>query len=264
MAAEGYRHTHNLKKYLLRLFVFAVVSHFAYTFCFGISPIPFRDSVLNQTSVIWPLFLAVVALYVCDDEKRAFPLKVWQKTLLILLLCALAFPSDWSCFPVLCTLHIDANRGNLKKQVLGMLAYLSMYVLVWCLCIDVVYGLLQFGVVLVWPLMHFYNGTRGKMPGGKWFFYFFYAGHLFLCGLLSSPSARLERLGRFIFPKGGVWGEPQLPPPARGAGVRRHRTPRPLPSRQNILPEIAHGFELKGALPAARPQRHAPRRAAGR
>ena len=101
-----------------------------------------------------------------------------------LLLCALAFPSDWSCFPVLCTLHIDANRGNLKKQVLGMLAYLSMYVLVWCLCIDVVYGLLQFGVVLVWPLMHFYNGTRGKMPGGKWFFYFFYAGHLFLCGLL--------------------------------------------------------------------------------
>ena len=184
MAAEGYRHTHNLKKYLLRLFVFAVVSHFAYAFCFGISPIPFRDSVLNQTSVIWPLFLAVVALYVCDDEKRAFPLKAWQKTLLILLLCALAFPSDWSCFPVLCTLHIDANRGDLKKQVLGMLAYLSMYVLVWCLCIDVVYGLLQFGVVLVWPLMHFYNGTRGKMPGGKWFFYFFYAGHLFLCGLL--------------------------------------------------------------------------------
>ena len=184
MAAEGYRHTHNLKKYLLRLFVFAVVSHFAYTFCFGISPIPFRDSVLNQTSVIWPLFLAVVALYVCDDEKRAFSLKAWQKTLLILLLCALAFPSDWSCFPVLCTLHIDANRGNLKKQVLGMLAYLSMYVLVWCLCIDVVYGLLQFGVVLVWPLMHFYNGTRGKIPGGKWFFYFFYAGHLFLCGLL--------------------------------------------------------------------------------
>ena len=94
MAAEGYRHTHNLKKYLLRLFVFAVVSHFAYTFCFGISPIPFRDSVLNQTSVIWPLFLAVVALYVCDDEKRAFPL-VWQKTLLILLLCAVCGGSAW-------------------------------------------------------------------------------------------------------------------------------------------------------------------------
>ena len=73
MAAEGYRHTHNLKKYLLRLFVFAVVSHFAYAFCFGISPIPFRDSVLNQTSVIWPLFLAVVALLRLRRRKARFP-----------------------------------------------------------------------------------------------------------------------------------------------------------------------------------------------
>ena len=29
-----------------------------------------------------------------------------------------------------------------------MLAYISMYVLVWCLCIDVVYGLLQFGIII--------------------------------------------------------------------------------------------------------------------
>ena len=184
MIAEGYTHTSNLKKYLQRLFVFAVLSHFAYNFCFGISFVPFRHSFLNQTSVIWALFCAALALYINDDQRRAFPLQSWQKTALLLVLCLLAFPSDWSCFPVLCTLHIYNNRGNLTKQVVGMTAYISMYVIVWCLCIDVVYGLLQFGVVLVWPLMRFYNGTRGKMPGGKWFFYFFYAGHLFLCGLL--------------------------------------------------------------------------------
>lgn len=184
MIAEGYHYTKNLKKYLERLFVFAVISHFAYTFCFGISWIPFRSSVLNQTSVIWALFCAALALYVNDNERRSFALTEWQKNLLILLLCLLAFPSDWSCFPVLCSLHIYNNRGNLRKQMLGMLVYISMYVLVWCLCIDVVYGLLQYGIILVWPFMYYYNGTRGNWKGMKWFFYWFYVGHLVLMGLL--------------------------------------------------------------------------------
>ena len=184
MIVEGYTHTRNLKKYLARLFVFAVLSHFAYNFCFGISFIPFRDSIFNQTSVMWALFLAVIGLYVQDDERRAFPLKEWQKLLLILLLCALAFPSDWSCFPVLCSIHIYRNRGNLTKQVLGMLCYISMYVIVWCLCIDVVYGLLQFGIIIVWPVMKLYNGQRGTWKGMKWFFYLFYVGHLVLLGIL--------------------------------------------------------------------------------
>ena len=56
MIAEGYQYTGNLKKYLTRLFVLAILSHFAYNFCFGISLVPFRDSFLNQTSVIWALF----------------------------------------------------------------------------------------------------------------------------------------------------------------------------------------------------------------
>ena len=72
MIAEGYQYTRNFKKYLLRLLVFSVLAHFAYNFCFGISLVPFRNSVLNQTSVIWALFCAAVALYVYDDEKRSF------------------------------------------------------------------------------------------------------------------------------------------------------------------------------------------------
>ena len=36
-----------------------------------------------------------------------------------------------------------------------MALYISMYVMVYCLCIDVVYGLLQFGIILVYPIMSF-------------------------------------------------------------------------------------------------------------
>lgn len=43
-----------------------------------------------------------------------------------------------------------------------MVLYISMYVIVYCLCIDVVYGLLQFGIILVYPIMSLYDGTRGK------------------------------------------------------------------------------------------------------
>lgn len=52
---EGYHYTHDVKKYTLRLFVLALVSHFAYNFCFGISFIPLKGGVFNQTSVAWSL-----------------------------------------------------------------------------------------------------------------------------------------------------------------------------------------------------------------
>ncbi|MBU9129217.1 hypothetical protein KTQ89_01100 [Holdemanella porci] len=44
--------------------------------------------------------------------------------------------------------------------------------------------MLQFGIVLVYPIMSLYDGTRGKSTFMKWFFYWFYVGHLVLCGLI--------------------------------------------------------------------------------
>ena len=37
---EGYYYTRNVKRYMLRMGIFAVISHFAYCFAFGINPIP--------------------------------------------------------------------------------------------------------------------------------------------------------------------------------------------------------------------------------
>ena len=54
--AEGFFYTKNFTKYLYRRFVFAIVSHFAYCFAFGINYIPCsQGNVFNQTSVMWPL-----------------------------------------------------------------------------------------------------------------------------------------------------------------------------------------------------------------
>lgn len=39
---EGYYYTRNVKKYMLRMGIFALISHFAYCFAFGINMIPLR------------------------------------------------------------------------------------------------------------------------------------------------------------------------------------------------------------------------------
>ncbi|HKM20746.1 MAG TPA: TraX family protein [Lachnospiraceae bacterium] len=182
MIVEGYRHTRDLKKYITRLFVFSFIAHFAYNFCFGIPFIPLQTSILNQTSVIWPLAWGVVALYINDKEKCN--LKQWQRILIMLGICAITFPSDWSCIAVLCIVAINQNYGNLKKQTLEMLIYVSFYAIVYAICVDVVYGVIQMLVVICVPFMMNYNGKRGTWKGMKWFFYVYYVGHLVVCGII--------------------------------------------------------------------------------
>jgi len=182
MVVEGYRHTRNLRKYITRLFIFAIISHFAYNFCFGIPFIPFQTTVFNQTSVIWSLAWGVVALYIHDDEKCK--LKPWVKVLLTIGICAITFPADWSCIAVLCIIGINKYYGNLKKQTREIIVYVAFYAAIYMICIDLIIGAIQMFVVICVPFMMNYNGQRGSWKGMKWFFYVFYAGHLVLCGLL--------------------------------------------------------------------------------
>lgn len=182
LIAEGYYYTRNLKKYIGRLFLFAVISHFAYNFAFGIPFVPFQTTIFNQTSVIWSLAWGVVALAITDD--KYFKLKAWQKHLAVAIICVITFCSDWSCIAVMAIIAIYANRGNLKKQVTGMMFWVAFYAMVYFLFIDKVYGILQLFVIICVPFMKQYNGERGKWKGMKWFFYFYYPAHLIICGII--------------------------------------------------------------------------------
>ena len=179
--AEGYHYTHDAKRYALRLLVFALVSHFAYNFAFGIPLLPFSGGqFLNQTSVMWSLFWGLCALMLFDDER----LPQWAKTVLFFAILAVSFCSDWSCIAVLCIVSFRQYRGNFKKQALALIVCTAMYAAVFCLAIDWRYGLLQMMVVLSLPFLKRYNGQRGKWRGMKWFFYLYYPLHLVVCGIL--------------------------------------------------------------------------------
>ena len=166
---EGFYYTKNLKKYILRLFLFAIISHFAYCFAFGINYIPFSSgNIFNQTSIMWSLAWSVVALYIIYKTN----LKEWQKWILIILINIITFSSDWSCIAVMSILSMYSNRGNLKKQIISM----SFWILI--------YGLITLGVLLVYPLLNVYNGKKGKLNWMKWFFYIYYPLHLIVIGIL--------------------------------------------------------------------------------
>lgn len=178
--AEGYHYTHDVKKYAVRLFALAAVSHFAYNFCFGMSFIPLTTTAFNQTGVVWSLAWGLVLLAVNDNEK----VKQWQKYILIMLVCVITFPSDWSCIATMAIFHIGTNRGNFKRQMAGMMLWTLMYAIVYFLFIDRVYAFIQLGTCLTIPLLWLYNGRKGSWKGMGKLFYVYYPAHLVVCGII--------------------------------------------------------------------------------
>ena len=187
--AEGYHYTKSFRRYALRLFALAVVSHFAYLYASSAyvdwrSFVPFyRGSLLNQTGVVWSLLGGLLMLRVNDMDWPAA-----RKAGCILLLCLLTFPADWSCIAALCILSIGANREDPRRQLAWCGFYVLLYVAVYCIWLDRLYGLLQLCVFLAVPLLRIYNGARGKNAAlsrvMKPLFYVYYPLHLFVLGLI--------------------------------------------------------------------------------
>ncbi|MDD2971347.1 MAG: TraX family protein [Lachnospiraceae bacterium] len=178
---EGYYYTRSVKKYMLRMFVFAVISHFAYCFAFGINPIPFSDGIFNQTSVIYPLFIAVAVLWLRNGNLN---MNKWLKEIIIFVLIWTAFPADWSSIAVLAIIDMYQKRGDLKGQIKAMLPWVFLYGVIAFFFVNQVYAMVLAGVIMVYPILNLYNGEKGKVPWMKWFFYIYYPLHLIIVGII--------------------------------------------------------------------------------
>lgn len=179
---EGFYYTKNLGKYIKRLFLFAIISHFAYCFAFGINYIPFSTGdIFNQTSIMWTLAWSVVALFVVYGDTK---LKEWMKWVLVILINIVTFSADWSSIAVMIIIFMYKDRGNLKKQMKSLMLWTSIYALVSFIFVNKNYGIIQLFVILVYPLLKMYNGERGNIKWMKWFFYLYYPLHLIIIGIV--------------------------------------------------------------------------------
>lgn len=195
-AAEGFHYTRSLKKYLSRLGIFAIISHFPFVIFEYLKapPIYYRggkitlnpELLIPQTGVIFTIFLGVLALAIWQSSRFSKSLK----TVAVIIICLFSCLGDWMFFPVLWILIYGVNRGNIKAQLIGGVSVASASaVLICCSVFLSGRGLLscfwQLGVLAAPFAILLYNGKRGSgKPFHKWFFYVFYPAHLLILGLL--------------------------------------------------------------------------------
>lgn len=205
---EGYYHTKDLKKYALRLFIFALISSVPYSLVefndpafvrlvqgnvvaerFLYLPNINKTLVFNRTSVIFTLFLCLMTVIIWDRTK----LSIWLKIIITLFVCWISLFSDWWFMNVLYCLSFYFLRD---KKILKWISY----ALISCLYIfniyinanpfgpilDPKFYLYRVGNLMVIPFLTLlYNGKHGnKTLFNKWLFYIYYPVHFVVIYLI--------------------------------------------------------------------------------
>ena len=173
--AEGYAHTRNKQRYLLRMGIFALVSEIPFD-------LAFEGRVgLGHQNIMLTFFLSILALMLFDRIRGEGKEHAAFKTLLgILCVCAVAvlallLKADYTLFAVVAVFlfYVLRNRPALLRCGAGV-GFLALTRTV---------GYYRATGLSLIPLL-LYNGKRGR--GLKWLFYAFYPGHLLLLYLLKT------------------------------------------------------------------------------
>ena len=187
MIAVGARKTHDVKKYLLRLFVYALLSELPFDHAFGFAA-PDQIVEFRYQNVFFTLFLgllSVVCLRFFQKKTKLWPLPT-AATLLACMAAGYYLRADYGEAGVLC-IFLFYVAGELPERWQPTLWLPAAGVLTADLNLSRAPVLLfneseAFAAAAVVALL-FYNGERGvKLP--KRAFYLFYPGHLLLLALL--------------------------------------------------------------------------------
>jgi len=171
--AEGYTKTRNLKRYMLRLFVFALLSMVPYYLVFGRSPF----------NILFDLLLGLIIIFLTDRVKEDY-----YKWGIVLLAAIIAFLIGTDGRMGISALAYLFYRFRNDKKALA----LSMSVLYVCPMVlmvlysvffmntlpqNAVFWLHPFSLLSL-PLISGYNEERGR--NYKYLFYIFYPAHLLI------------------------------------------------------------------------------------
>lgn len=172
MITEGFIHTQNLKKYILRLFLFAAISEIPYNLAAGRSFLyPYSQNVL------WTFLIAVIMIWAA--EKYALKIENTAKRIIVsvLLVLAAAFLSalsDGGFSGMLLIASMYFFKDDKKKYWLGCAASIII--------MSIQFMDIQIFALLALVLIEMYNGEKGK--GNKYLFYIFYPAHLLALTLI--------------------------------------------------------------------------------
>lgn len=163
LLVEGFFHTRDIRKYLFRLGIFALISEIPYD-------LAFRGTVLEfeKQNVFFTLFIGVAMMYALEKCSE-WPVKIVE--VLLSMSFAVFLCTDYS-FKGILLISIYYFFRKYKWLKIGLGA-------VW----NLLWGEIQrYGILASIPLAA-YNGERGYPL--KYFFYVFYPLHLFVLYLIS-------------------------------------------------------------------------------
>ena len=168
LLVEGFVHTKNVKKYVLRLFVFALISE-----------LPFDMALFNSfwnveyNNVFFTLFIGLATIAGLDYMERY--VKSGKLLRILIMLCVVGagmlvadiLRTDYGMAGIatIVTMYQLRNKKNVSFPV-GVLVLTFLA------------GILEAAALLMTIPVYFYNGTRGRQM--KYFFYAFYPVHLLI------------------------------------------------------------------------------------
>lgn len=180
MIAEGARHTRDIKKYALRLLLFAFISEIPFDMAFGSGFLDF-----SKQNVYFTLLAGLVSVYLIRlfKEKKLTYLGIF--TTLIIASAAMLMSTDYG-FTGVIVITLFYVISDYPKSV----KYIG-YILITLLTVVVI--LPRFPYIAIAPtqifavisavILIFYNGQKG-FKINRYFFYAFYPGHIIILALI--------------------------------------------------------------------------------
>ena len=176
--ADGYKYTKDIKKYALRLLIFACISQ------------PFDWLVFQPifgwwtSNVIFTLFFGLLAIIAWESR-----FKLWQRIALVVLCvgATVLLYSDWMIFGVIFILFLHIFREKPKARFISYSILILLHTSLNLTSLGSVptFKLLLYMFVMLasflaayFCMTTFYNGRKSNHPVfAKWFFYIFYPLH---------------------------------------------------------------------------------------
>lgn len=167
--AEGMKHTKSRKKYILTLFIFALITQIPYGFLFG----------FEKMNVLFTFLIAVLLIELIDNYKilQIVGVALITLTSVLTLILGLIFIIDYGFCGVGLILILYYVKKDWLKYLLGILTILLFSLHQILMHGPTIFSLICVaGIVSILLLALTYNGQKGKV-NLKYFFYIFYPMH---------------------------------------------------------------------------------------